>query len=326
MKERKTISIYGCGGAGINVATKVLNINTNAVGFPEVEYTLIDTSESNRNEKWEGKNSYLIPGLDGTGKERSFCYEQAVPHIDPILTKFKPQDASIVIYSLSGGTGSVCGPLLVQELLARGECVISVCIANTSTGKEAENTLRSIGTLQGISKSTKQPVVALFYDNSSAENRDNVDSRIENDVRALAMLLSGCNEELDTIDIKNFLYYEKGAKVPAQLVDMIVYSENSSNAPEGFTPIAVASVLPDRSYTTLKMNQPYGCTGYLPRGIIESSKEDIKSIHYLLTNAYIGKRIEGYSKIDKEFKSVADSLKMVPEDALDGVGNGEFFL
>lgn len=310
MNQRNTLSIYACGGTGINLSTKVISIPTSATGFPEVEHTLIDTSESNMDaEGKKGKNVYLIPGLEGAGKERRFGYENAEPHINPILTKFKPKDVSIVIFSLSGGSGSVLGPLIIRELLDRDLDVIAFCIGNCDNGKEADNSLKTISTLQGISSKSKKPIIARFYHNDNKSPRGQVDVQIENDIRGLAMLLSGFNRELDNRDIHNFLHYNMSTGLPAQLVDLIVYAKTEkSEDPSGFTAIGIASLLTNKEDMLLNMGQPYGCVGYMPSGITEAFAAGVYPLHFILTNALINERIEKYKKSVEEFTKAKEQL------------------
>lgn len=313
MSIKNTISIYGCGGAGINIVTKVLSIPSTSVGFPEVEYTLIDTSDSNLKgiEKSNNKyHTYLIPGVDGAGKDRKFGIDVIEPHCDKVLNLHKPKDCSIVIYSLAGGSGSTAGPLIVRELLKRDKCVISICIGNTTNGVEAKNTLDTIADLQRISKKLDKPLVACFYKNDNSTPRSAVDDSIENDVRALSLLLSGANEELDGEDIQNFLYFNKKKNsIPAQVVDMLIYSKSDdSEDPSGFTAIGVASVLPSRSHGGLDLGQTYGCVGYMPAGVTEASSSGIKPLHYILTNSLMNERLESYQATVKRYKDSKDEL------------------
>ena len=305
--KKNVISIYACGGAGINIATQALKIPSGATGFPDIEITLVDTSDSNIDkESIKDKNIYLIPGLDGSGKDRRFGYENAAPHIVPILRNYKPKDFSIIIFSLSGGSGSTIGPLLVKELIERDQNVFCFVIGNLANGTEAENSLKTIATLQGISSKLKKPIVAKFYENDDETPRGFVDIQIENDIRALSILLSGMNIELDDEDIHNFLYYNtlpSMKQLNAQLVDLVVYhKKEDSRDPTGFIAIAVASLLSDKSDPLLLMGQPYGCVGFMPPALIESTQSKMNPFHFILTNAHLNDRIEKFNKVVRDFE------------------------
>jgi hypothetical protein len=275
-------------------------------------------------------NKYLIPGLDGSGKDRRFTHEQALAHINPILTKHQPKDFNIVIFSLAGGSGSVLGPLLVRELLARDENVFVFCVGNLDSGIEADNSLKTVATLQGISQSLKVPVVARFYMNDATYTRTQVDNQLEHDVRALALFLSGINEELDNEDIHNYLYFSKVSKVPVppQLVDMLIYSKTeNSEEPKGFVAIAVASVLPSYDDARLNLGQPYSCAGYMPTGLTEASSAGFRPLHFILTNAMMNERLEKLNAVVVKFE---ESKKVLAEAPIlkvsEGVTDGGFVL
>lgn len=311
-KPEVTLSIYGCGGTGVNLVSSIIDIPTKAAGFPNVDYTVVDTSDSNIR-KVEGKNigTYLVPGLDGSGKDRSFGFQNVESHINEVLNQFKPKDFSIVIFSLSGGSGSVIGPMLVSELTKRNKDVIAICIGSTANGKEAENTLKSIATLQNMSmKALKKPIIANMFLNSRETNRSTVDRQVEANVRALALLVSGKNHEMDSKDIHHFLQYTKVTEVPAQLVDLLVYSAHpDSEAPSGFHAISVASVLPSTDLETLDLGQPYGCVGYMPAGVVEGTQDSVYPLHFILTNSRMNERIQSIQTAIKAYDDAEEALK-----------------
>lgn len=331
MRQKNTLAIYGCGGMGINACTKIIDIPTSATGFPDAVFTLIDTSQSNLNSDLNGMNKYLIPGLDGSGKDRSYTHRLATPHINQILNDYQPKDFNIVIFSLSGGSGSILGPLLVNELLKRDLDVIVFCVGSTDSGIEADNSLKSIATLQGISRTIHKPISARIYMNSDNYPRTDVDKQIEHDIRGLALLLSGINEELDNEDIHNFLYFSnlKNVAVPAQLVDLLVYSKKEEESvPENLTAIAVASLLPSYSDSRLNLGQPYSCAGYMPRGLTEASAAGFKPLHFILTTSLLGDRIKQLKETVESFEQTKKALSTsVTSIAVSGeCSDGGFFL
>lgn len=217
--------------------------------------------------------------------------------------------------------------MLHRELLTRDKCVISICIGNTSNGKEAENTLNTIATLQGISRTLDRPVVASFYNNDDRTSRILVDQHIEDDVRVMALLLSGNNEELDSEDIHNFLYFTKKTGIPSQVADMKIYSKTAdSTDPSGYVAIAVASILPSREDRQINLGQPYGCTGYMPVGVTEASSAIINPMHFILTNAYMNQRLEDYKAIVDQFKASMEQLSKTAILNIAEVSDGNGFV
>lgn len=296
----RTISLYGCGGTGANLLQNVIEIPETATGFSKTELTLIDTSTSNFDQKAiadKGINTFLIPGLDGSGKNRKFASENAVPLVNEILTKHKAQDLSVVIFSLSGGSGSVIGPLLIKALIERDKDVVAICIGSTTSGKEASNTLNTIATLKTISaKVVEKPIVAKFYMNAKETNRDVNDAQVNNTIRVLSAFASGKNTGLDQHDIHNCLYYSQPAitNVPPQLVDLMIHADEdgTDNRPSGFVAIAVASLLTKASDELLELGQPYGCEGFMPDGLINATDPKMCPVHFILTNGLMNARME----------------------------------
>lgn len=90
-----TISIYACGGSGVNIAKMIKDI--------DAEINFIDTSVSNL-KSVNSPNVFLVDAMDGAGKDRSVAYENFKDISGDVLLKYKPSEQlNIVISSLSGG-------------------------------------------------------------------------------------------------------------------------------------------------------------------------------------------------------------------------------
>lgn len=89
------IKVYAAGGAGINVAKQLTDL--------DIDVNMIDTSESNL--KACGTNNvFLVDGLDGAGKNRKISYDNFKDISSDVLIKFKPSEQlNVVISSVSGG-------------------------------------------------------------------------------------------------------------------------------------------------------------------------------------------------------------------------------
>lgn len=297
-KIKKSVRIYGTGGAGINLALSV-DIPSEAAGFPETFITLVDTSDSNIKRKGiEKHNVFLIAGVSGAGKDRAFAYEVANPQLNKILLQNPPADLNIVIMSLAGGSGSVLGPLILAELIERGEQAIGICIVSTASGKESKNSFNTIGTLQNIStQKLKKPIICAFYENSLETNRLKVDAMVEEKVRAIAMLASGMNEELDHRDLTNFLRFDQGTKIPPQVVDLLVYIEDQKITAPDITAISVASLLPSKADSVVELGQAYSCVGYFPENALNATTIKLAPTHFILSNRYMNTRVNNLKDV-----------------------------
>lgn len=310
-KQKNTLRLYGVGGAGINILNNI-NLPSDATGFPESHFTIIDTSKSNlaiKNVK--NLNAFLIPGIDGGGKDRRFTFEMGKDSINKILREHAPKDFNIVIFGLSGATGSVLGPLLIEELLNRGETVVGMGIISTASAKETLNAYNTIGTLQNISlKKVKKPVVVSFYENNNDTSRSNVDASLETHIRALAMLVSGMNMELDKQDISNWLNYQLVSNIPYQLTDLLVYLfDKDINLSANITGISVANLLRTKDDKELMIGQQYSCVGYCASSTLDATTHEIPSMHFIVNNQLMEDRVKRLKTIIDDYKTAEEKLQ-----------------
>ncbi len=206
-----SMKIFACGGAGINLASHFEQYRgSKDPGFSEFDVKYIDTSRSNLSTvETDKENIYLIDGADGSGKKRDENYAAIAERSQEILHHFKPGDVNIVIHSLSGGSGSVIGPVLVSELLNRALPVITVIVGSSDSRKELENTIKSIQSYETIAKKREAPVVAVYFENNKETPRGTVDQKIYTTVVILSAFFSKENHELDSMDLFNFLNFHR---------------------------------------------------------------------------------------------------------------------
>lgn len=314
-KQKESLHLYGCGGFGINILQSIVNIQSDTAGFPDTTCTLIDTSMSNLSSK-QGVNSgygtYIIDGVDGSGRNRKYAYDVANTHIDKILLAHPPKSFNVVLFSLGGGTGSVIGPLLVAELIKRGQDVLAICVGSYDNSREAANTKATFATMQHMATNVlSQPIAVMFNDNNERTPRSNVDIRIEHAIRAIALLVSGCNHELDRTDISNWLHYHKVTNVPPQLVDVVIHYDLPDATPlnpEEVKAIAMCSLIPVGSDSVLNLGQLYGALGYLPPVVMEATSKQIPPMHFVITNSFINEMAITVTNAVREFEKLERGL------------------
>ena len=98
---------------------------------------------------------YLLDDMDGSGKIREENHKEIGNVIKDILVKHKQrfQCGSLFLYLVD--QVSVCGPLLISEMLSRGISVLIVLamVLNESV-LTANNTLKSLKSLDAITRKT----------------------------------------------------------------------------------------------------------------------------------------------------------------------------
>lgn len=226
MENTSTIlRIYACGGAGINVASLFDKADTKPVrretDFASFDVSYIDTSKSNLNNKT--LNAFVIPGLDGQGQLRGNDLELITSYIPTIMLEHVPADINIVLHSAGGGSGSIIGPLIVQELFNRGQQVIVVLIGSSSSMTEATNTRDSLLSYANCNRAMDKVIPIAWYENGKGKSQSQIDQEILFQISLLAVAYSGNNGRLDSADLKNWIDYPKTTGYPAELAALKVH-------------------------------------------------------------------------------------------------------
>lgn len=291
----KQIRIFGCGGAGINLAAHFIGKGRED-GCAELLPALVDTSESNlRGRKLNDAALYLVQGLDGSGKIRAENHAEIARNVKQILMQIEPLDLNVVIFSASGGSGSVIGPLLLKELNDRGAPALALVVGSDESVIAAENTLKTLQSLEKISAGTGVPVVMSFHQNRITGKRSDVDRDVFSVLGCLAVLASGENREMDSKDIEHWLNYPKVSGVKAQLSSLHICTSNDTfgNVSQ---PLSVASLYghPDNQHVTTSAD--YHAVGYT-----DLSALDVNELHFAISAEDLG-------EIGAEIKATVDKL------------------
>jgi hypothetical protein len=257
------VRIYACGGFGVNIGSYFDGYKGQVEpGYSQIETAYVDTSRSNFNKaNISPDRVFVLPDADGSGGYRAENHPEIAKNIPNILQQFKPLDFNIVVFSGAGGSGSVFGPLIVGELLRRGLPTICVVVGAEDSAKAAENTFRTLQSLEGIANSSKLPVVMYYRQNDNGENkRSNIDSDSQYVIGCISMLCSRQNAELDTKDIQNWVQFNKLTTAEARLARLMIC--NDENVSSIADPIAIASLLADPDDAGREIVPEYSCTGY----------------------------------------------------------------
>jgi hypothetical protein len=263
------VRIFACGGCGINAAhgwdQKIQDSLREVAGrgvIGELAVTYVDTSESNLNGSENKEQVFLLAGVDGSGKVRASNHEEIGKIIKPLLLEHPAEQLNIVVFSASGGSGSVIGPLVMRELLQRGERTIGIVVGSSESVISINNTNNTLKSLDNIARKNGQPVVIAFEHNESTADRPEVDARIRATIGSLLIMAGPHIRELDTEDVTNWLQYHKVSKITPQLslLDIVV---DTTTLPEDIAdPISIASIINTPEQALRGVTPDYITEGY----------------------------------------------------------------
>lgn len=302
-KKKKEIRIYGCGGAGINIASQYISSEPALAGEANLLVGLLDTSDANVLDGTAASDTYFIKGLEGSGGVRRENVDVIKSEVKQMLIDIPPADFNIVISSATGGSGSVIGPYILAELLSRKIPAVILTIGSDEDQTRIENNKKVLLSLDGIANAQKMPVVTGYYFNHRQQGRPAADSSIHDMIAALRILASGENDELDTKDVSNFFnYLVPRPELQPGLVIIELYTDKEALA-NVVAPISVASVYTtDAEDKEMPLMPPYSTTGY-------SSKINLTStdrLYFVISAAPVAKM---YSDIEERLNKVAEATK-----------------
>lgn len=317
--EETRLKVYGCGGCGINLAKTFANTPIQA-GYAASATAYIDTSHSNLVGVDSSQFHLITDEADGSGKVRRDNAAVISENIRIALQEHTPATFNIVVFSASGGSGSVIGPLLLKELLERGVPAMAVVVGSSESSITATNTQNTIKSLAAIGQSLDKPMVMSYQHNSRENIRSEVDGVCLATINTIAALCSEQNDELDTSDVRNWLFYNHSTTVEAQL-SLLEVTDDISVAKAIEAPISVASLLIDKDTPAPELYPEYSCIGYRAEGF----QGGVKEVHYVISVAGIAEimrlRTEEVHQYEQQTASRVSTTKKVLDDKdVAGVG------
>lgn len=271
--ERGRVRLYACGGFGVNIGSYFDGFKGEIEpGYASVETAYIDTSRSNFNKAGLSADQiFVLEGADGSGAIRSENHPEIQKNIPNILQQFKPLDFNVVVFSGAGGSGSVFGPLILSELLSRGLPAIAIVVGADDSAKAAENTLKTLQSLESIAQKRELPVAMYYRQNDNGDNkRSSIDKDSQYVISMISILCSRHNDELDSKDIQNWVQFTKATSADARLARLMICDKD--NVSSIADPIAIASLLASPDDAGREIVPEYSCTGY----------PEAKAVHTLL--------------------------------------------
>jgi len=197
-----SISVMGCGGFGVNMVKK--HVEANQMYDDEIKYSIVDTSRSNLS-GISNKIEQFILAETGAGKIRSTHVDTIQQNLDSCGVLQRISDINVVIFSFSGGSGSVIGPLLVNEITSHpmNKAVILVGVIDDCSKMDCVNSINTLKSLRNLAKG-KAYYPLMLYTNEAG--RVTVNSSVLADIDAAIRVFTDRSvQELDLTDKLNFL-------------------------------------------------------------------------------------------------------------------------
>lgn len=289
------LRIYGLGGCGISLISPYVGVDTED-HCAEILPAFFDTSRSALKKGVPENLVYTIDGVDGSGKVRRENADPISDNINRFLLEHKPANFNLVVFSGSGGTGATSGCLLIAELLKRGETVMGIVIGSEESDITINNTLKTLKSLEGISKTIGKPVNIMYRHNGPAKTRREVDSDINVAIAAIAILASREVRYIDTKDIENWLMFDKVTSMPPRLAAVEIF-DDSHKTWKDYSPITMISMYQSDADVQVEVVPEYNCTGY-----IDGKFTSPRNLHFITDVTLI-------TKYASYVKKVVDNLE-----------------
>lgn len=259
-QSNNTVTIYGAGGAGIDILSKLMLSDLSEVA--NVQEAYVDGSRSNlrSQSKIDEDKWYFLEGVDGAGKIRKTNYDITDRSISDILFKLKPSEMNILIFSASGGSGSVIGPKIADALYAQGKAVLIFLVGSTESSNTTENTLKTISSIRNFAVKRNSFANVFFESNGNNTRNNEVDAIFVASIRAVLDLYSGNHHGIDSADVLTWAKPTVGANV-APGIGLIDISADREDIAEITAPISVAELYGDNKTNLGTISADYNTFG-----------------------------------------------------------------
>lgn len=273
----RKLRIYGAGGAGTNRVSEFMQRQQPSANRAKIMPSILDTSRSNlRGAKIPEDCLYLVPDLDGSGKLRHENHGEISKTIRQMLNQIPPQEFNLVVFSASGGSGSVIGPLIIKELIERALPVVGVVIGSYESVISSENTIKTLQSLESIAQNTQTPVVISYHHNELNESRLVTDKSVDAFMGLFSTLVSGENLEIDYKDIENFINFTRVSGKPQLATIHAASDEDTLN--KVTAPVSIASL-----YTSPDRHHAVTSADYVTVGYGDLSSYELDQLHFAIT-------------------------------------------
>lgn len=208
------VLILGCGGFGVSLTKAVMEMDL-AKTLPDIDFLLVDGSNSNVDQAdIDSDYFYRVPHVDGQGKKRGKGAVQYVDFVTENVHNIPDADMYIIVYSLSGGSGSVLGPEFNLQLMGMGKNCVNVVLATDDSKEDVKNTFNTLTGLANNVRALERPIHFMIEESSSGK-RSEVDTAVLGHILSLASVCGTAHRGLDSTDVNSWLDYQQHEVEPA---------------------------------------------------------------------------------------------------------------
>lgn len=306
------VRIFGVGGCGINIAHYFEeDRGTQQPGVAEAHITYVDTSLSAIPTNVSAEHFYKLQGADGetdgSGGKRSHNAEDIMERNKEILHKHPPLDLTIIVGSMTGGSGSVFANALADELMAQDKPVVVLGVGDDATLQFVKNTISSLTSYHNYAEKHGRPISVVYRHNGEDGTISEVNAHMHKIISTLLVLFSRQNRLLDSRDLYNALNFNQVTSFKPQVGLLSVnFGDLNIGDEQLISLLTLSSNLDNTRVSQLVEYQRVG----LAEKFIEADggrslfKDDIP-VHIAITDGYLDKVMSKLKKLKKKHEDNA---------------------
>lgn len=199
---------------------------------------------------------------------------------------------------------------MLKELLENDRTVVCVVVGSEESKITIENTIKTIQSLDAISRRVGKPVVVSYWHNGPEASRVKNDTDMRQTITALAILASKQNAELDTTDVANFINFNRVTTVKEGL-SLLYVTSKEEEAAKIEHPIAIASLMSKVGEIPSSFSPEYSCIGYPTADVLKDT-----DLHFVISQHDVKGLFDRLNKRLKEYEQASSAR--LPSESLGG--------
>ncbi|UOX39661.1 putative tubulin-like protein [Aeromonas phage ZPAH34] len=315
---QKCFNIYGLGGAGITNLNHFLK-NTNQGKFVE---NVLGVDFSDANPGTDGAyHIERMEGVEGSGSNKASNAPLAPDLVKRALAKLPPNKLNILIYSASGGSGSILGPYMVKAMLEKGIPVLSIVIGDSTSIKEMDNTVGTLRSLLAQAQLHEAPVLFCYRENSTKNTQGAINTEVTRTIDNALLMLNLNNERIDYADIKNLFFFTNVVKADP-ILSQVSFCNEEKVTEYKRVPVAALSIYNDIE----QIRSPFSNLLYRKAGLFtDITKGYVDTAHVVLDHGSTLIELEEMIKEQQAKQAeLAGRHKVKPVDLSDASPDGMY--